>query len=275
MAFSKSDSIRICLLIIGTYIGICIGMAVMQDYFLYHPNPIKSDITVAQQTVPTLREVHYPTDTSPYYAFFAPPKKGRPTVIFFHGNSYHLNTFLGRIKPFVERGYGVLMPEYTGFGGIPGQRRQIHLEQDAARAVAFLHRQGYANRDLILYGYSLGTYLAVHTAAEAQTPFRAVILEAPFTSLVDVASAAVYAVLPVGLLMQDGYFTIDKIKNIRAPLFIAHGKEDDVVPYELGRTLFLAAEAPKTFFSVDTANHRSLPKQGFFDAVWDWLDSLP
>ena len=274
MAFSKATIIKIVVLLLSIYIGICIGVAVMQERFLYHPNPIKSDIVIAQQTIPTLREVHYPSETSPNYAFYAPAQKGNKIVVFLHGNSYHLNTFLGRVKPFVDKGYGVLMPEYTGFGGIEGDIRQSHLERDVLQAIDFLKTQGYSPKDIILYGYSLGTYLAVYTASETDVPFYAVVLEAPFTSLVDVAFVTVHYLLPVGLLMKDGYFSIDRIKNIRSPLFIAHGKKDTVVPYEFGYRLFLDAETSKTFFSVDKATHRNLPEYGLFNAVWDWLQSL-
>lgn len=274
MRFSKPILIKGFLLLISIYIGICIGVAVMQDRFLYHPNVEKSDILEAKKIIPTLREVHYPTTSSPYYAFYAPPQKDYPVVVFLHGNSYHLNTFLSRVKPFIEKGYGILMPEYTGFGGISGDIRQVNLENDVVRFIDFLNKQGYQNNNIILYGYSLGTYLAVHMAATTKHPFHAVMLEAPFTSLVDVASETIHHLLPVGLLMKDGYFSIDKIKNVRSPVFIAHGKADNVVPYELGQKLFLSAKSPKTFFSVDTATHRTLPENGFFEAVWDWLQNL-
>lgn len=271
---SKNQWIQIILVILSVYVGICIGVVLMRDQLLYHPNPNKSDIREAQKVIPSLREVSYQTsDGRSLYGFFTQPTRQKQVVLFLHGNSYHLNAFLSRVRPFVDVGYGVMMAEYTGFGGILGDIRQSVLEQDVRAAVRYLNRRGYANRDIILYGYSLGTYLAVDASVELgkTQPFHALVLEAPFTSLVDVAADTVYHLLPVGLLMPDGYFLIDKIGHINTRLFVAHGRQDNTIPYHQGVAVFNAAPNPKVFFSSDTANHRSLPENGFFDSLLEWL----
>ncbi len=272
--YSKNRWIQIAIVCIFFYVGVCIGVFLIQDNLLFHPNPLKSDIQKAQEIIPSLQEVIYRTqDGRDLYGFFAHPKRQKKIVLFLHGNSYHLNSFLSRIQPFVRAGYGIMMAEYTGFGGISGKIRQSTLEQDALAAIHYLNQQGYQNKDIVIYGYSLGTYLAIHIAAEKgqDKPFNALILEAPFTSLVDAASDAVYHLLPVGLLMSDGYFSIDKIAKVKTRIFIAHGRLDKTVPYEQGVSIFNAAPNPKVFFSSDRADHRSLPEHGFFDSVLDWL----
>ena len=165
------------------------------------------------------------------------------------------------------------MPEYTGFGGMPGTPNQTQIEQDVAGAISFLHQQGFSNHAIILYGYSLGTYLAVYAAADLNqgAPFNAVILEAPFTSLADTADWTSYHLFPVHWLLKDHYHSLAKIRDINAPLFIAHGTNDRTVPYFMGEALFNAARHPKTFLRVVGATHQNLPDHGFLNKALEWL----
>lgn len=258
------------------YMGLSLLVYTQPHYFIYHPHPIKPSIEPAQRVIPDLHEVQYKTaDNRFVYAWYAVPKNAEGTIVFLHGNSYNLSAFVNRIEPFYNAGYAVIMPEYTGFGGREGIPTQPALEQDVAATIQFLHEQGISNTHIILYGYSLGTYLATYAAADLQngTPFRAVVLESPFTSLADTASWTTHYIFPMNWLLTDRYPSIDKIQKINTRLFIGHGKQDAVVPYFMGEKLFETAHQPKTFFSVPQANHRTLPQHGFSQAVLKWLNN--
>lgn len=280
------------------YIGFSLTVYLRPEWFFYHPVSVKPDIAQAADVLNTIQEVRYQTgDGKTGYAWYAKPPHALKAVIFFHGNSYHIGYFLKRVKPFYDAGFAVLMPEYTGFGALEGTPTQSALEQDALGAAAFLKDEGFNNQDIVLYGYSLGTYLAVHTAAAAQRqetasllpdtlvenvahttnetaaqkPYQAVILEAPFTSLADVADEAAFYLFPVKVLIKDTYDSAAKINQIGTRLFIAHGTADQTVPFHHGRTLYEQAGGEKMFYAVQGASHRNLPEHGFFEAVSAWL----
>lgn len=258
----------------GIYLFFFLLALIRPDVLLYHPIQENPSLTSAQQIIPDLHWVSYSTpDGRPAKGWYARPQNAHQIVVFLHGNSYNIGAFVHRVEPFYRAGYAVLMPEYTGFGGMPGTPNQTQIEQDVAGAISFLHQQGFSNHAIILYGYSLGTYLAVYAAADLNqgAPFNAVILEAPFTSLADTADWTSYHLFPVHWLLKDHYHSLAKIRDINAPLFIAHGTNDRTVPYFMGEALFNAARHPKTFLRVVGATHQNLPDHGFLNKALEWL----
>jgi fermentation-respiration switch protein FrsA (DUF1100 family) len=96
--------------------------------------------------------------------------------------------------------------------------------------------------DIILYGESLGSGVAIQVAAEKKV--RGIVLDSPFTSIAELA-AQIYPWLPINLLLKDRYDSIIHIRDVHVPVFIIHGEADDVVPVEMGRRLFAAANEPR------------------------------
>lgn len=256
------------------YFIILIGLYVMQEHLLYHPTPLKPNIPLADTLFKNMQEINYslPNGKRVYAWYHAPGKKNK-IVVFFHGNSYNLEKFIDKMEPWIKAGYGLLAPEYEGFGHIPGDLRQAQLETDAKTAIAYLNSKGFKNQDIILYGHSLGTYVATYTAQKLgqENPFDAVILEAPFFSLLETARTYVYGLVPLSWIMKDIYPTFELVDQINTRVFIGHGKKDKVIPYTQGLRLFNQARHPKIFYSSDQAGHNDLPKYGFLDAVLEWL----
>ena len=117
------------------------------------------------------------------------------------------------------------------------------LLQDAAAAYAFTTARYSADR-IVVWGFSLGTGVAVALAAEQ--PVGKLILEAPYTSMADVAALATRFV-PVRWLMRDPFRSDQRIARVTAPLLIMHGERDPTIPIGLGERLFALASEPKQF----------------------------
>ncbi|MCC2113943.1 MAG: alpha/beta hydrolase, partial [Hyphomicrobiales bacterium] len=131
-----------------------------------------------------------------------------------------------------------------------------------------LRATGVKPEDIAIYGESIGSAVAVQLAA-AQ-PVGAVVLEAPFTSAVDVA-ASVYWFLPVRLLMRDRFDSISRIGNIQAPLLVLHGRHDVIVPHSFGERLYVAAKEPKFMISVENAGHETVLRQSALASVVEFI----
>lgn len=249
----------------------------MQDKFLYHPYTQPADLMHARQSIPALEQVSYKIfDDIKAYAWFVKPSGNKPVIVFMHGNACNIGCFLPWVEPFFRAGYGIFMPEYSGFGGVGGTTSQETLEQSVVAGISYLNNLGYKNQEIVLYGFSLGTYLATYAAYTLgeQNPFAALILEAPFTSVEDVAAGRVKHFLPVGFLLKDKYPSALYIDRVNTPVFIAHGKRDKTVPYELGVALFKQAKDPKMFYSAGEARHTDLRRHGFPQVVLDWLQNI-
>jgi uncharacterized protein len=176
-------------------------------------------------------------------------------ILFLHGNAGEIADRADRFAFYRSRGYSVAFLSWRGYGGSTGRPTETGLLTDAKTAYDHLRGLGIAPSRIVLVGESLGTGLAVMTAA--QNPVGAVILEAPYSAAVDIARAA-YPWLPVGLLMKDQFRSRDYIASIRAPLLILHGDDDRVIPQGSGLRLFEAATDPKTFLSLGSVGHEAL-----------------
>lgn len=206
-------------------------------------------------------------------AWYGRARPGQPTLLYFHGNGGSLSIRAPRIQRFMEQGWGVYMMTYRGYGGSTGSPTEVHNVADARLAYGALVLEGVAPNSIIAYGESLGTNIATRIAIERQV--AGLILDAPYTSIVDVAAQA-YPFLPVRLFLTDRYETATYIPNLKVPLLILHGERDGVVPVAMGRELARLAPEPKRLVVFPNGQHSNLYIDGnnAIDAVRQWIGAL-
>ena len=171
------------------------------------------------------------------------------TLVIFHGNAGHLSNRIYKLNELYKLDINILLISWRGFSGNKGSPTEKNLYQDAETSIQWLNEQGVNNNQIILYGESLGSGVAVEIGKENN--FNSIILESPFTSIENSAKIY-YPYLPVKLLLKDRYDSINKIKMINTPILIMHGKKDDVVPFSMGKELFEKANSPKhSYFTPD------------------------
>ena len=174
------------------------------------------------------------------------------TVVFFHGNAGNLLNRVHKINELNKLDINILLTSWRGFSGNKGKPSEKNLYYDAQQIINWLKVQGLDNKDIVLYGESLGTGVATELASKNN--FGGIILESPFTSMADVAKLY-YPYLPVNLLLKDRYDTKSKIIDIRTPILIMHGKEDNIVPQKMGLELFEKANNPKFSYFPESDDH--------------------
>src|SRR5450631_530052 len=185
-------------------------------------------------------------------------KPGHPVILYFHGNGDFLAGFFGRFRDLIADGIGVVALSYRGYAGSSGQPSEQGLLQDAAAAYAFTAAR-YTPDRIVLWGFSLGTGAAVAVAAEQ--PVGKLILEAPYTSMADVA-AWHFRVLPVRWLLRDRFHSDQRMARVTAPLMVMHGERDLTIPIEFGERLFGRAPGPKQFVRFPLGGHDDLGNHG-------------
>jgi len=238
------------------YISFAGAMFMAQRDFMYFPSHMKP--AVDDVGVIGLEEITVNTaDGLTLYGWYkSPDVKGKPVIAWMHGNGSNVGWSTARAIPYIKAGYGLLSIEYRGYSGNPGEPTEEGLYSDARAFITWLKEQGYEDKDIILYGESLGSGPAVKMAME-YPDLHALVLEAPFTSTVEVAARA-YPIIPVSLLLKDRYDNLSRINSIKTKLIVAHGDADRVVPYILGEKLFNAAPEPKTLITIGGAGHNDL-----------------
>lgn len=246
------------------------ALYVFQRQLLYFPVGGRPELGVLAEF--GVREVEVRTvDGLLLLAWYSPPRAGWPVVAYFHGNGGHIGYRAERLLAFARVGYGVLMVEYRGYGGNPGTPTESGLCADGAAALDFLAGEGVSPNRLVLYGESLGSGVAVSLAAQRE--IAGLVLEAPFTSVAEVAQHH-YSFVPASTLVRDRFDALAKIGNVRAPILVLHGERDRVVPIRFGRALFDAAPQPKEFWVSQEAGHENLMRFGALDPVLQFLERL-
>jgi fermentation-respiration switch protein FrsA (DUF1100 family) len=176
----------------------------------------------------------------------------KKTIIFFHGNAGNLRNRNYKLNELSKFDINFLIVAYRGFSGNQGKPSEQGLYEDARSALDFLKIKGVKEKNLILYGESLGTAVAIETAQNKD--LAGIILESPFTSMVELAHKY-YPFLPVKFLLKDKYETIKKLPKINSPLLVLHGKIDNIVPFAMGKKIFNKANEPKFKYFVDNDDH--------------------
>jgi uncharacterized protein len=200
-------------------------------------------------------------------AHWRAPDAGRSSVIYFHGNAGSLAGATAETEVLASKGYGVLLVEYRGYGGNPGEPSEQGFYRDGRAAMAFLAAQGVAPQQTIIAAHSMGTGTAVQMAQEF-TP-AALILLAPFMTLPDAAAAAL-PYIPVRWLMRDRFDNLGKVRGLAMPVLVLHGTADPVVPFALGQRLGEASPTA-TFRAVEGAGHEISFDPGLQTVQAEWL----
>jgi len=174
------------------------------------------------------------------------------TILFFHGNAGSLDNRTYKLNHFKNLDVNFLIIAWRGFSGNKGKPNEMGLYKDAISAVKWLKAKNIKEKDIILYGESLGTGVAVEIAQNKN--FAGIILESPFTSMINMGKKY-YPFFPVSLLLKDRFESYKKINNIFVPVLIMHGKVDKIVPYEMGKKMYELANEPKLFYSQEYGDH--------------------
>jgi uncharacterized protein len=265
-AWTKTALVCIAIVSFCFYVSFAAILYFAQRSMMYFPETIHTSPAAAG--LPQAEEIALTaSDGERLVAWHAAPQPGKPVILYFHGNGGALRYRVERFHTLIGDGIGLVGLEYRGFGGSTGSPSEAGLIADAEAAYAFAAER-YPARQLVLWGESLGSGVAVALAAEK--PVGRVILEAPFTSAAAVA-ARHYWYMPVRLLMKDQFRSDERIEKITAPVLILHGAHDRIVPYAMGEQLFELTKAPKHIVRFLDGDHEDLDRHGALHAVGRFL----
>ena len=186
--------------------------------------------------------------------------KNLPFLIYFHGNSFHIGDRAYRIQKYIDKNWNVLLVSWRGFGGNKGNPTEKNLYKDGEAVLRWISANTeFKHNQIILYGESLGSGIAVELGVKYD--FLSVVLEAPFTSISDIAKKR-YKIFPTKFLVKDKFDNLSKIDKLRSPLLIISGKRDEIVPHDHSIQLLNRAKVKKKSVFIDEAIHNNLYEFG-------------
>ncbi len=245
---------------------VLMALVAYSNSFVYHPHRER----VAPNFAETEAVVVETEDGERLVGWYRAPVEGKPIFLFFDGNGGRPQIWEGRWRRITESGAGFLAVYYRGYSGSTGRPSERGLRLDARAGYDWLIARGYAPRDIVIHGFSLGSGVAVQLAAER--PARALILEAPFTGIDDVAASHFSG---ARYLIRDTYRSRDFIGRVHMPVLIAHGDADTVIPFSQGERLFALANEPKQVVRMPGSDHATLMRDGVYPHIWRFLDQHP
>lgn len=251
---------RIALLVgiaVLAYVIVCIYFWATQKQHIFHPE-------AALQTNPArdgmaYEEVHIPlANGAVLYGWWIPAgKPDAPTIYYLHGNFRNVSNDLIQARLLHEWGYNQLLIDYRGFGpSSDGPPSESKTYEDAEAGWEYLVKQrDIAPQRTFIYGHSLGGAIAIELALH-HPEAAGLILESTFTSMQAMGELD-YGFLPVHLLLNQYFDSIEKIRSIKLPVLLFHGTWDKTIPYRMSQQLYDAAPQPKTLLLIKGGEHNN------------------
>jgi hypothetical protein len=265
--------IAVAILIVAVAIVLVMALAwSYQERIVWQPPgpPYPADPAEVRRVTFTAR------DGQPLFGYLVGEPAASPAaslVIVFHGNADLAVWVIPWARELSRRtGRRVLIPEYRGYAGLPGATTYEGSSLDAGAALAFARDSlGAADRPVALYGHSLGSAIAAELASREGA--EVLILQSPFSSASAMARVMIgRPMLSFWRFIARVHFdTVERVRTLDAPVWVAHGDRDIVIPMRMGREVFAAARHPGELLIVPRAGHNDLAEVGG-EAYWGWLE---
>lgn len=234
-------------------ISLGIALYVFQERLIFHPETL-SNIFEFKFDQP-FEEINYTTDDGNMInALLFKVDNPRGIVYYHHGNADNLIYWGARAVDFTSKGYNILMYDYRGFGKSSGKIKNERMIFSDALMIYKRLLYDYKERDIILYGTSLGTGIAARLANENNP--KILILETPYFNFYDVSKYH-YPYLPNSILLHYQFKINKHLPEIKIPIFLFHGTEDLTVPYNSSERLVKLSKHA-TLITIQNGSHNNL-----------------
>lgn len=225
------------------------------ERYLYYPERIPADMPPPYRASGS-HEVWLKTgDGLEIHGLWWGQPEGSPAVLFLHGNAQDVYQWAPVHEELAELECRMLLIDYRGYGKSEGEPHEHGLYSDGRAALDWLRSQGVDERDIVVFGKSLGGGVACGVCPGL--PLRGLVLESTFTSLKSVARN-LFPFTPGEKPAPHVYNSKERLRDIHCPVLVIHGDSDTLIPVSEGLALFEAAGEPKELYIVEGAGHNDV-----------------
>ena len=262
------------LVVVAFFLVMGLLVRLMENRLAYFPAPFPESFGDASHDGLSLEDVFLQTtDGLRIHGWFHRVPESPSVLLWFHGNAGNLADRLDHLRILSLLGVNVFAIDYRGYGKSEGAPNEEGIYRDADAAYRFLTGEKEFDPDrIVVYGISLGSAVAVDLAA--RKPCGGLILSAPFTSAREMVRR-MFRIPFIQYFPRTRFDNLAKIRRVGVPVLIMHGTQDEVVPFEMGKRLFEAANEPKRFFPVEGAGHNDIyviAKKDYTTRMQEFLD---
>jgi abhydrolase domain-containing protein 17 len=232
---------------VALYIGFGIYAYFFSDGVIFQPQPssFRDDNSVLKLTTPNGEKIT---------AKFFKNINAEYTILYSHGNAENISELSPFFEELSNEDFNVLAYEYRGYGISDGKPSEQNAYEDAETAYNYLvNEQKISPEKIIIFGHSLGGAVAIDLASRKKC--GGLIAESTFVT-------AFRVLTQISIYPFDKFQSIRKIKNVKCPVLVIHGKRDGVIPFWHGEKLFETANEPKFSYWIDEAGHSDISVVG-------------
>ena len=241
---------------IAAYLGVCLLLWLGQERLIF-----LGAAPLPPPTAPPLwriERVDFRTaDGTRLEGVLALPPAARPPVVLYFGGNAEEATSHVRDAPRLYGPRAVLAVNYRGYGRSEGRPGEAALVDDATALYDWVRARADVDGERIaVHGASLGGGVAV--ALAARRPVKAVVLTAPFDSLVGLAQFH-YPWAPAGLLLRHRFDCVALAPALEAPLLVITAAQDTIIPPAHADRLAAAWGGPVQALRLAGRGHNDIP----------------
>src|SRR5208282_1484953 len=240
---------------------VVVTLRIIENQLIYYPPRYPEGFPSPQTFERDIEEVWLLTgDGVKINAFYRSNPPSKQALLWFHGNAENIGYGLEHLRMLAKIGVNILAVDYRGYGKSEGKPDEAGVYHDADAAYDYLLKQHHFRaEDIFIYGHSLGGAVAVNLAS--RRPCGGLIIQSSFTSARAMARR-MFAIPAIAYVVKSRFDSLQKIRDVHAPILIAHGTRDEVIPFAMGQQLFQVAPEPKRFYAIEGASHNDALEVG-------------
>jgi uncharacterized protein len=268
----KTFLLPVIVIVAGVYLVVCIAAFVMQRQLIYHP--YRQILTTPAAIGLEYHELRLQSpDGVEFVVWSIPAGLSLVNVVYFHGNAENISNSTGTYKLLHELGVNVYAFEYRGYANCTGTPSEGGITTDLKTFSEYLSRSLPSGAKTIVLGRSLGGAFAAKFAM--LYPVDGIILESTFNRMVDVGKMG-FPYLPISFLLRERHDSEEILRSLDKPVLVIHSRDDEVIPFELGRRLFGAAIGEKSFVEIKGSHNSGLEisEEALRTAYRDFFDKF-
>ncbi len=257
----KKAIFRIFLFFVGLYVLVVYYVYASQEDFIFFPTKLSKNYKFEYSQ--KFEEVNLKTkDGLTINGLFFPAENSKGVIYFLHGNADNLSTWGTISELYLNLNYSVFLIDYRGFGKSQGHiESEQQLIDDAQLGYDFLKNR-FAENQIIVMGYSIGTGIA--SALSSKNQPKRLILMAPYFSLTYEMETR-FPIFPTFILKYN-FENNKNIANTKCPITIFHGKEDQLLSYAKSLQLKQFLKKGDTFIALPNQGHNFINENPDFQA---------
>ena len=187
-------------------------------------------------------------------------ENSKALVFYLHGNSGALDTWGNIATTYTSLGYDFFILDYRGFGKSEGKiENQEQFFDDVNCAFTAMSKR-YKPNDIVVIGYSIGTGVASWLASEKEV--KLLILKAPFYNF-NALTSHIVPYFP-DRFKKFAFETNTYVPKVKAPIYIFHGTDDRLIPYQNAVDLSGLLKPTDSLFTLKDVGHIGISENGLY-----------